>query len=83
MQRALLKDDPFINNNVALRSGGGNGIVSVDMIKVDQNNIIVGDYDAGVQGVHIYSEGKVDVVYKDSNGQEKSLLYILTDLDHL
>lgn len=73
MQRALFKDDPFINNNVALRSGGGNGIVSVDMIKVDpQNNIIVGDYDAGVQGVHIYSEGKVDVVYKDSNGQEKS-----------
>lgn len=73
MQRALFKDDPFINNDVALRSGGGNGIVSVDMIKVDpNNNIIVGDYDAGVQGVHIYSEGKVDVVYKDSNGQEKS-----------
>lgn len=73
MQRALFKDDPFINNNVALRSGGGNGIVSVDMIKVDpNNNIIVGDYDAGVQGVHIYSEGKIDVVYKDSNGQEKS-----------
>lgn len=71
VQRALFKDDPYINNNVALRSGGANGITSIDLIKAaTDNSIHIGDLAAGVQGIHLYSEGKIDVAYKDANGDD-------------
>lgn len=71
MQRAMFKDDPYIDNNTALRSGGANGITSIDLIKASTDNSIhIGDLAAGVQGIHLYSEGKIDVAYKDSNGDD-------------
>lgn len=71
MQRAMFKDDPYIDNNTALRSGGANGITSIDLIKASTDNSIhIGDLAAGVQGIHLYSEGKIDVAYKDANGDD-------------
>lgn len=72
ISNAVIKTDPFINNNVPLRSGGGNGVTSVDLIKADQNNqIVIGDLAAGVQGVNIYSNGRMSVVDKDDAGQTR------------
>ncbi len=71
MTGALFKADPFVNNNVPFRSGGANGVTSINLIKANTDNSIhVGDSAAGVQGVHIYSEGRVDVVYKNDAGTE-------------
>lgn len=57
---------PFIPNNVSLRAEGGNGVQSVDLIKVTpDNNIHIGDADAGIQGLHLHSQGKVDIYYTD------------------
>lgn len=71
MQRAMFKDDPYIDNNTALRSGGANGITSIDLIKASTDNSIhIGDLAAGAQGIHLYSEGKIDVAYKDANGDD-------------
>ena len=66
MTGALFKADPFVNNNVPFRSGGANGVTSINLIKASTDNSIhIGDSAAGVQGVHIYSEGRVDVIYKN------------------
>lgn len=57
---------PFLPNNVSLRAEGGNGVQSVDLIKVTpDNNIQIGDADAGIQGLHLHSQGKVDIYYTD------------------
>lgn len=66
MDKALFKDNPFINNNIPLKSTSVDGTISVDLIKMDNNNAIqVGDEEAGVQGLHLHSQGKVDIYYKD------------------
>lgn len=71
MTGALFKADPFVNNNVPFRSGGANGVTSINLIKASTDNSIhIGDSAAGVQGVHIYSEGRVDVIYKNDAGIE-------------
>lgn len=71
MTGALFKADPFVNNNVPFRSGGANGVTSINLIKANTDNSIhIGDTASGVQGVHIFSEGRVDVVYKNDAGAE-------------
>lgn len=71
MTGALFKADPFVNNNVPFRSGGANGVTSINLIKANTDNSIhIGDIASGVQGVHIFSEGRVDVVYKNDAGAE-------------
>ena len=71
MAGALFKADPFVNNNVPFRSGGANGVTSINLIKANTDNSIhVGDSASGVQGVHIYSEGRVDMIYKNDAGVE-------------
>lgn len=71
-QRALYKDDPFINNSTPIRSKGGNGIDSVDMIKVSPDNkIVLGDNKSGLQGTVIHSTGNLKVVDKDDAGRDR------------
>lgn len=71
MTGALFKADPFVNNNVPFRSGGANGVTSINLIKANTDNSIhIGDIASGVQGVHIFSEGRVDVIYKNDAGAE-------------
>lgn len=71
MTNALFKDDPFVNNNTPIRSGGGNGVESVDMIKVTpENNIKLGSYASSVQGVEIHSAGRLQVVDQNDSGVE-------------
>lgn len=73
MTGALFKQDPFVNNNIPFRSGGGNGVDSVDLIKVDTNNAIaIGNLAADVQGVNIYSNGRLLVIDKNQAGVETS-----------
>lgn len=73
MTGALFKQDPFVNNNIPFRSGGGNGVDSVDLIKVDTNNAIaIGNLAADVQGVNIYSNGRLRVIDKNQAGVETS-----------
>lgn len=72
MEKALFKDDPYVNNNTPIRSGGGGGVTSVDMIKVDTSNkIILGDYSANVQGVQIKSKGRLQILDLDGNNKER------------
>lgn len=71
MTNALFKDDPFVNNDTPIRSGGGNGVESVDMIKVTpENNIKLGSYASSVQGVEIHSAGRLQVVDQNDSGVE-------------
>lgn len=71
MEGALFKSDPYVNNNTPFRSGGGNGVQSVDLIKADANNAIaIGNLDANVQGVNIYSTGRLHVIDKNQGGVE-------------
>lgn len=71
MTNALFKDDPFVNNDTPIRSGGGNGVESVDMIKVTpENSIKLGSYASSVQGVEIHSAGRVQVVDQNDGGVE-------------
>lgn len=71
MTNALFKDDPFVNNDTPIRSGGGNGVESVDMIKVTpENTIKLGSYASSVQGVEIHSAGRLQVVDQNDSGVE-------------
>lgn len=71
MSGALFKDDPVVANDVAFRSGGANGVESVDMIKVTPENAIkLGSYASSVQGVEIHSAGRVQVVDQNDSGIE-------------
>ena len=71
MTNALFKDDPFVNNDTPIRSGGGNGVESVDMIKVTpENTIKLGSYASSVQGVEIHSAGRLQVVDQNDSGIE-------------
>lgn len=71
MSGALFKDDPVVANDVAFRSGGANGVESVDMIKVTPENAIkLGSYASSVQGVEIHSSGRVQVVDQSDSGVE-------------
>lgn len=71
MTGALFKDDPVVANDVAFRSGGANGVESVDMIKVTPENAIkLGSYASSVQGVEIHSAGRVQVVDQNDGGVE-------------
>lgn len=71
MSGALFKDDPVVANDVAFRSGGANGVESVDMIKVTpENTIKLGSYASSVQGVEIHSAGRVQVVDQNDGGVE-------------
>ena len=71
MSGALFKDDPVVANDVAFRSGGANGVESVDMIKVTPENAIkLGSYASSVQGVEIHSAGRVQVVDQNDSGVE-------------
>ena len=71
MSGALFKDDPVVANDVAFRSGGANGVESVDMIKVTPENAIkLGSYASSVQGVEIHSAGRLQVVDQNDSGVE-------------
>lgn len=71
MTGALFKDDPVVANDVAFRSGGANGVESVDMIKVTpENTIKLGSYASSVQGVEIHSAGRLQVVDQNDSGIE-------------
>ena len=71
MSGALFKDDPVVANDVAFRSGGANGVESVDMIKVTpENTIKLGSYASSVQGVEIHSAGRLQVVDQNDSGVE-------------
>ncbi|AHI60790.1 tail fiber protein [Escherichia phage KBNP1711] len=71
MSGALFKDDPVVANDVAFRSGGANGVESVDMIKVTpENTIKLGSYASSVQGVEIHSAGRLQVVDQNDSGIE-------------
>lgn len=71
MEGALFKNDPYINNNTPIRSGGANGVESVDMIKVTDKNVIkIGSYESSVQGIELHSAGRVSVVDKNAGGVE-------------
>ena len=71
MSGALFKDDPVVANDVAFRSGGANGVESVDMIKVTpENTIKLGSYASSVQGVEIHSAGRLQVVDQNDGGVE-------------
>ena len=71
MEGALFKNDPYINNNTPIRSGGANGVESVDMIKVTDANVIkIGSYESSVQGVELHSAGRVSVVDRNAGGVE-------------
>lgn len=71
MEGALFKDDPYVNNNTPIRSGGANGVESVDMIKVTDANIIkIGSYESSVQGIELHSAGRVSVVDRNAGGVE-------------
>lgn len=71
MTGALFKDDPVVANDVAFRSGGANGVESVDMIKVTpENTIKLGSYASSVQGVEIHSAGRLQVVDQNDSGVE-------------
>lgn len=71
MEGALFKDDPYVNNNTPIRSGGANGVESVDMIKVTDANIIkIGSYESSVQGIELHSAGRVSVVDRNAGGIE-------------
>jgi hypothetical protein len=71
MTGVLFKADPFVDNNVPFRSGGANGITSIDLIKAaSDNSIHIGDSSSGVQGMHLFSEGRIDVTYKNDAGAD-------------
>ena len=71
MTNALFKDDPFVNNDTPIRSGGANGVESVDMIKVTpENTIKIGSYASSVQGVEVHTAGRLQVVDLDDGGVE-------------
>lgn len=71
MSGALFKDDPVVANDVAFRSGGANGVESVDMIKVTpENTIKLGSYASSVQGVEVHSAGRLQVVDQNDSGVE-------------
>ena len=71
MTNALFKDDPFVNNDTPIRSGGGNGVESVDMIKVTPENAIkIGSYASSVQGVEVHTAGRLQVVDLNDGGVE-------------
>ena len=71
MTGALFKDDPVVANDVPFRSGGANGVESVDMIKVTpENTIKLGSYASSVQGVEIHSAGRLQVVDQNDGGVE-------------
>ena len=71
MSGALFKDDPVVANDVAFRSGGANGVESVDMIKVTpENTIKIGSYASSVQGVEVHTAGRLQVVDLNDGGVE-------------
>lgn len=71
MSGALFRADPWVVNDTPFRSGGANGVESVDMIKVTpENTIKLGSYVSSVQGVEIHSAGRLQVVDQNDSGVE-------------
>lgn len=81
----LANDDALLNYGTPLQSHDAHntGTGKIDLIKAEtftnpsdnttsENNIVIGDLDSGIQGVHIFSEGRVDIVYKNDANQTVS-----------